>query len=123
MGMVLAAGAAAADDPLAAHRWKDRVVVIAAPSAGDPHLLEQRTTLAAVPDGVREREIVVVEAVGDGRAAQRLRARLGLENAAFRVVLVGKDGTVKRSDDRPISAETLFGTIDVMPMRRDEMRR
>jgi len=124
MGVMLTAGVAmAADDPLAASRWKARVVVIAAPSADDPRLARQRKDLAAVQDGLRERAITVMEAVGDGAEARRQRVRLGLGEAAFRVVLVGKDGTVKRSDDRPVSPDTLFATIDAMPMRRDEMRR
>jgi len=124
MAAVMVAGpAAATDDPLTAYRWKARVVVIASPSADDPHLMQQRATLSAMPSGLRERDIVVVEAVGDGEEARRWRARLGLPKAAFRVVLVGKDGEVKRSEARSLSAETLFETIDAMPMRRDEMRR
>jgi hypothetical protein len=39
------------------------------------------------------------------------------------VLLVGKDGGVKLSSSSPLSASTLFGTIDAMPMRIDEMRR
>lgn len=124
MGVVLMAGeAAAADDPLAASRWQSRVVVIVAPSADDTRLAQQRRNLATVPDGLRERAITVMEAVGDGAEARRLRARLGLKEPAFRVFLVGKDGTIKRSDDRPVSTDALFATIDAMPMRRDEMRR
>lgn len=124
MGAILIAGAAAAaDDPLAAHRWKARVVVIAAPTADDPRLVRQRTDLASVTNGLRERDITVMEAVGDGAEARRLRARLGLEEPAFRVLLVGKDGTVKRADERPVSPDALFATIDAMPMRRDEMQR
>jgi len=41
---------------------------------------------------------------------------------AFRVVLVGKDGTEKRRDAEPVAARSLFDTIDAMPMRQREMR-
>lgn len=124
MGMVLASGAAtAAGDPLAVHRWKARVVVMSAPGSDDPNLARQRALLAAAPEGVRDRDLVVLEAVGTGVEARSLRARLGLPETAFRVVLVGKDGGTKRDSATPLSAETLFSTIDAMPMRRDEMGR
>ncbi|MCS4120976.1 hypothetical protein GGP45_001318 [Salinibacter ruber] len=41
---------------------------------------------------------------------------------AFRVVLVGKDGTEKRREAEPVSARSVFDTIDAMPMRQREMR-
>ena len=115
--------ASAAEDPLAIHRWTNRIVVISAPGPDDPLLARQRALLAAVPDGVRARDLVVLEAVGAGAEARRLRARLGLPDAAFRVVLVGKDGGAKRNAATPLPAETLFATIDAMPMRRDEAKR
>lgn len=123
MGMVLASGAMAAENPLAAHRWKARVVVMSAPGPDDPHLLRQRALLAAVPDGVRDRDLVVLEAVGATVEARGLRTRLGLPDASFRVVLVGKDGESKLDSATPLPVETLFSTIDAMPMRRDEMGR
>ena len=124
VGMVLAGGGAmAAGNPLVVHRWKARVVVMSAPGPGDPHLMRQRALLAAVPDGMRDRDLVVLEAVGGTAEARSLRARLGLPDTAFRVVLVGKDGGTKLNSATPLPAETLFSTIDAMPMRRDEMGR
>ena len=55
--------------------------------------------------------------------ATALRAAVGLPAGRFGVALVGKDGGVKLSRQAPVSTETLFRTIDAMPMRRDEMRR
>ena len=39
------------------------------------------------------------------------------------MVLVGKDGRVKRRRDEPMPPEELWAIIDAMPMRQDEMRR
>ena len=39
----------------------------------------------------------------------------------FRVILVGKDGGVKRQDTTPVRATTIFEQIDAMPMRQQEM--
>jgi hypothetical protein len=114
---------AASGDPLAAHLWKSRVLVIAAPEPGDARLQAQREALASARSGVAERDLVVVEAIGSGKQAAALRQRLGLSEGAFHVVLVGKDGGPKLSSGEPIPPQNLFATIDAMPMRRDEMKR
>lgn len=126
IGVVLAlAGAAdggAAQDPLAAHRWQARVLVVSAPDGNDTRLRAQRAAVSAARSGFAERDLVVVDAVGPGPEAAALRRRLGLPEGAFRAVLVGKDGEAKITAAEPIPPERLFATIDAMPMRRDEMR-
>ncbi len=73
-------------------------------------------------DGLAERNLVVMEAVGTGPEATALRKRLRLPPEAFRAVLIGKDGGSKLVSEEPIPPQTLFATIDAMPMRKDEMR-
>ena len=120
----LAAGAGAAGgDMLDAYRWRSRVLVLSAPDPGDARLKAQRAALASARGGVGERDLVVLEAVGDGAEAAALRERLGLPARTFRAVLVGKDGGAKLASDEPIPPQRLFATIDAMPMRRNEMRR
>jgi len=111
--------AAAASSDLDRYRWKSRVLVIAA-EAGDPRAAAQEEIAAAAGRGLRERDLVVVRAIGEGREAAGLRRRLGLPATGFRAVLVGKDGGAKLTAEEPIPAERLFSTIDAMPMRRDE---
>lgn len=123
----LAFGASAARDPLsrdplAGQRWRSRVLVVSAPGAEDARLKAQRAALGPVRDGLAERQLVVMEAVGTGPEALALRKRLGLPPGAFRAVLIGKDGGAKLVSEEPIPPQTLFATIDAMPMRRDEMR-
>ena len=120
--LLASTGARAADDPLAVYRWTNRVVVISAPAPDDPRLRAQRTALAALPDQVHARDLVVVEAVGAGASADRLRRFHKLPADAFRVVLIGKDGAAKRVAAEPLPAEALFSVIDAMPMRREEMK-
>ncbi|MER2266350.1 DUF4174 domain-containing protein [Methylobacterium oxalidis] len=115
-------GAAAGGDPLAAHLWKARVLVVSAPGPEDGRLRAQRTILAEARAGTGERDLVTLEAVGGGAEATALRRRLNLPADAFRAVLVGKDVGAKLSSAEPIPPERLFATIDAMPMRRDEMR-
>lgn len=113
----------AAEDPLGAYRWKSRILVISAPDAADRRVAVQRDAAAAAGAGMAERDLVTVEALGSDAAARDLRQRLGLPDRAFRVVLIGKDGGAKLTRDAPIPTETLFATIDAMPMRREERGR
>jgi hypothetical protein len=107
---------------LDAYRERARVLVLSAPDAGDAQLKAQRAALDPVRGGVAERDLVVLEAVGSSAEARALRARLGLPSDRFRAVLVGKDGGAKLTAEAPIPPQTLFSTIDAMPMRRAEMR-
>lgn len=115
--------AEAAENPLARYRWSARVVVISAPGPDDASLIAQRAILAKAGTGLKERDLVILEAVGETREAVALRRRLGLPAGAFRAALIGKDGGVKRVEAAPLPVQDLYETIDAMPMRRDEMRR
>lgn len=123
LAMLAAGTGAAAGDPLDAYRWRSRVLVLSAPGPDDPRLAAQRAILASGRPGIAERDLVVVEALGDGPEAAALRMRLGLPARSFRAVLVGKDGGAKLTSEAPIPSQDLFATIDAMPMRRSEMRR
>lgn len=115
--------AAAPADPLARHRWSERLLVVSAPDPGDARLAAQRRIVEASQAEARERDLVLVEAVGPGAEAAAIRKKLGLPADGFRAVLVGKDGGAKLVSPEPIAAARLFETIDAMPMRREEARR
>lgn len=113
---------------LARYRWKNRVLLVFGPHAEDEEFQMQMGQLASQSDGVRERDIAVVPILANGKggmATRRDAAMLAKAHAipkgAFRMVLIGKDGTVKRIDDHPMDVERIFEVIDGMPMRRKEM--
>lgn len=120
-------------EAMSAYRWKKRPLVVFAPSAGNPALARQRAIVNASAGGFRSRDMVVVYVIGGrvsaafgggpGLSAAALRQRYGVNAGQFRVVLVGKDGGSKLRSAQPISARRLFGVIDAMPMRQQEMRR
>ena len=119
----LLAAASAGPATVAAMRWERRVLLVSAADAGDPRLREQRRILGTWTAGARDRDLVVVEIVGEHVAgaadrAAALRRRYGLPAAGFGVALIGKDGGMKLNAARPIPAATLEDTIDAMPMRR-----
>lgn len=118
---------------MSGYRWKHRPVVVIAGPSGEAALAEQRRILSASISGLRERDVVIVWVAGNtvnavlgpgpGLSAEQLRRRFGAPDNGFHVVLIGKDGGTKLSRSTPLPANVLFGAIDAMPMRRDEMRR
>ena len=114
------------DQTLRASRGKKRVLLITAPNAGQADFRTQKALLAAHPQELADRDLLVLEVLYDRISAadrQVLRQRIGPELPGFCVVLIGKDGGVKEKSKRPILPANLFGTVDKMPMRREEMRR
>jgi len=85
---------------------RDMVVLVVAPAA-----LAQ--TLPNAPPVLR------ILSESNGAVARAYEA--GLYATPF--YLIGKDGAIKMARPAPPSLRELFGTIDAMPMRREEMRR
>lgn len=116
-----------------AFTWRNRPVLVFAPQAGHSLLVAQRAAIAGRSDGMRDRDIVVIEVAGDSvtidgknapnLSAGELRTRYRLRPTDAAALLVGKDGGVKLRESHALSVQTLFETIDAMPMRRHEMRR
>lgn len=115
-----------------AYLWSNRPLLIFAPAPDETILAGQRAALSDYREDLLDRDMVVIEVVGDRVAidgqertsltAAELRKRYRVRDDAAIVLLVGKDGGVKIREDSALSALTLFGTIDAMPMRRREMR-
>jgi hypothetical protein len=108
--------------PLDDYRWKSRLLVVSAPS-GDVAAGKQRQIYETASKGMSERQIVLVEALDDSDRTKQVRARLSANGQRFQVFLIGKDGHTALSSDKPLTADYIFGKVDAMPMRRDEMRR
>jgi hypothetical protein len=108
-----------AETDLPTFKWKNRVLVLLAPSDHDPRLGEQQATATAGAAGFSERDLIVVTEIGtEGPLHRMFATRVG----DFQVVLVGKDGHSTLQWSKPVSSEVLFSVIDKMPMRRNEMR-
>jgi hypothetical protein len=129
---------------LSEYQWSHRPLLIVAPSPEASAYQEQQRPLApeSVRAGLVDRDMLVLHlfaegesrlvrpSAGDSAAVQpladedaaALRDRFDVAHDTFAVILVGKDGTEKRRDDEPVTPESLFRTIDAMPMRQREMR-
>ena len=128
------------DFRLDAHRWEHRLLIVFAPSDTADAGTVQRDAFDDREAGFRDRDLLLLFLEGEAAAGQlldapgqepkplteaavrRLYDHFGVPTDAFRVVLVGKDGTEKRRDAEPVSARSIFDTIDAMPMRQREMR-
>jgi hypothetical protein len=132
-GGVLTAEAQASNKPAAsvatllkASRWQKRVLLLCAPTATDAALLRQRQLLAPARSDLDARDLLVREAVFDNLSAadkKYVTETLRTSGASFTVLLIGKDGGAKRRETEPVTPGSLFKTIDVMPMRRQEMKK
>ncbi|NHT74420.1 DUF4174 domain-containing protein [Rhizobiaceae bacterium CRRU44] len=132
--LLVATGTSAASAAgLDAFGWKNRVLIVFA-NPGDPDATEQRRLLVDDTKALADRDMVVLEVVGDtvkpiyGKAAavtaQELRNDAGIdEGRRFTAILVGKDGGIKLRADKPVAPDQLFGLIDSMPMRANEASR
>jgi len=118
---------------LSSQKWKNRLLLIFAPSDQNRAYQQQMQLFAQHKQGFATRDLVLVRVLAQGNSyangqqidsssAANLRDRFGVGNSDFRVILVGKDGGTKRSDSEPVKANAIFNEIDAMPMRRQEMR-
>lgn len=136
-GLLVALGLAAAPAvgavDLAPYRWENRLLVLAAPGPDEAALASQREILARRVDAVADRDLVVIELYGRGGGllgerllteaeAAGLRQRLRLAADDRTLLLIGKDGGIKRRAPLDTELRAVFEQIDAMPMRRDEMR-
>jgi len=115
-------------------RWKNRVLVLFSPSESHTSFRLQKQGLASSAEGVLERDLMVLEIIEQGqsragnqllseKSVEAIRKRLGVQAGTFQVFLIGKDGGVKLRSSEPVSMKDLFGLIDSMPMRQQEMER
>ena len=134
LSAALAVGSACASEPnnpLLAERWQTRPLVVIAPNAEDPTLVNLRQALQepANREAFIEREMVlytVIAGVGSRNdqplaepATAGLLKALGAEpSGPGRVILVGKDGGKKMEQTGQVVPSELFALIDKMPMRQ-----
>ena len=130
LSAALAAAQTAASPSLAQtlrqSHWQKRVLLIGAPTASEANFQHQKQLLADAAAQLKDRDFLVLELPYDKLPTadqQYWQKQLGQSLTHFAVVLIGKDGGVKRTSAQPLPPADLFNTVDKMPMRRQEMRR
>ncbi len=111
-------------------RYRPLLIFAAAPD--DPSLLAQLTRLKDAAAGLEERDVIVIavpyrdpaptEVSLSAAEAQAARRAFHVGPEEFTAILLGKDGGEKYRSKKPVSFDKLRGTIDSMPMRKEEMK-
>ena len=115
------------------YQLKNRLLLIFAPAKDNPDYQRQMQLVEGKLAGFQERDLIAIELLAEGTSqaemqtlneaeAASLRSEFNVAPEEFRVILIGKDGTAKRRDQKPVAPEVIFNQIDAMPMRRQEMR-
>lgn len=117
---------------LAAHQWKDRVILLFAPASSNSDYTKMSDALKKRTAGVKDRDLVVYRLFFDEPGsrgdqplakgtAKSLASRYDVESNEFTYLLIGKDGEVKTRSNTAVAVDDIFSTIDAMPMRQREM--
>ena len=123
--------------------WDHRMLVLVAPQAGmprhrdecdSPQVLQQLNAIASREDALIDRDLLLIQLYAKGQSrmqndsissdeARRLRKELGTDAESKLLILIGKDGSIKRRAPLDVDLSEIFRQIDSMPMRRSEMLR
>lgn len=98
--------------------WIARPVVVFADSPNDPRLRQQLDLLAARPDDLADRDVIVLVDT-DPEAGNP--ARIQLRPRGFMLAIIGKDGQVELRKPAPWDVREISRTIDKMPLRQQEV--
>ena len=125
---------ASADSALLdSYTWGNRLLLIFTPDQNHPEFIAQNVGLARIGADLIDRDLVVLrlmpaeEVTIDGNISSSsnsdaIYSDFAIETSEFRVLLIGKDGTIKLSRHTAVDAIELFELIDSMPMRQMEIQ-
>ncbi len=120
------------------HRWEHRLLIIKSATDQHPSYQAQLLEIHNSERGYEERKLLVYHIIGDnyilrspgkkemmatGKVSSRIEELIIDTSNDFEVILIGLDGGVKHRTDHLLTTDVLFGIIDVMPMRKAELRR
>lgn len=108
----------ARDADLDAYLWRLRPIVVFADTPADPQFVRQMQYLAEGGAELEERDVIVIV---DTDPAARTEVRTRLRPRGFSLVIMDKDGEVKRRNPSAWRIREITHTIDRFPLRRQEM--
>jgi len=134
-------------DILKPYQWQNRLILIFADSTEDSIYLEQLETLESYPFELEDRQLEIISIFQsngfvysysinskteditktetlefEAKTSNELRNYYAV-NDSFGIILIGKDGGIKRRSSNVLDAWEFFDQIDTMPMRQREMSR
>ncbi len=123
----------AGNDLLERYTWQSRVLLVFTPNRDHPGFIAQQKILDASAAELKDRDLVVLQLLPghsvtiDGKPSSAISADsiyrdFSIDPASFKVLLIGKDGTLKLTRTSTVNSKELFDLIDSMPMRQLEMK-
>lgn len=103
---------------LASYLWRLRPIVVFADTPNDPQFVRQMQYLAEGGAELEERDVIVIV---DTDPSARTEVRMRLRPRGFSLVIMDKDGEVKRRNPSAWRIREITHTIDRFPLRRQEM--
>ena len=118
---------------LKAYQWKNRLLILFAPSEKDLIYQSFKEQLQRRAQEVQERDLLIFHVLEteENRLANlplnkeqgiSLRKKFSIMPGQLIVILIGKDGEAKLRGELPLELSEIFSVIDAMPMRQREMR-
>jgi hypothetical protein len=112
---------------LSSQQWDNRMLLMFAPSQNDPKLQVQKEFLAGQEDRLGAAEVRPIQVIGNGPVrlgagtsndvqARNLRARFGVFDELFTIILVGKDGHVRLRSADPLTAQQVLRSVAAPPL-------
>lgn len=109
------------------------MLIVFAPSVDNFNYQQQMQLFNQHKNDFTDRDLVLVQVLSknksyangqpiDESSAANLRNLFGIDKENFQLILIGKDGGVKRQESKPVEAAAIFEQIDAMPMRQQEMQ-
>jgi hypothetical protein len=98
--------------------WTRRPVVVFADTPNDPNFRRQMQNIEADLGSLEDRDVIVIT---DTDPAARSEVRQRLRPRGFSLVLMDKDGEVKRRAPAAWSMREIMHAIDRFPLRREEI--
>lgn len=131
VGLALAKNQDAID--LKAYQWKNRLLLVFAPSEESSPYQILKEQLKRQTEGIIDRDLLVFHVFEKGESrigdvllsreqALSLRRHFSIASGRFTLILIGKDGGQKLREEVMADLAKIFSIIDSMPMRQQEIR-
>lgn len=119
---------------LSSHQWEERLILILMDDTSSAIYQEQIKELHSDQEGLDDRKLVIYIVLPDKFKRDdsenhgwiqsgKLYTEFKQSDKLFEILLIGLDGGIKLRQSKFLPNEKLFGRIDRMPMRRNELRR
>jgi len=120
------------------HQWQHRILIVHTTDADSEKFVDQLQAFNGQEKGLIERKLILYKIIGnqlellDFKNSRPLDSGTISENFIykylqntndFKIILLGLDGGIKLQQESILSIDTLFNTIDAMPMRQREMNK